>query len=94
MIRNHDVPVTIVVSDTLVPLHFALPKVINGNITWDTVSQTSLRDVFDVPELSHMNDNIVDGLYDRNGEKAPSLAPFTAQGVDYSLASLANYPAT
>ena len=78
MIRNHDVPITIVVSDTLVPLHFALPKGMNGNITWDTVSQTSLRDVFDVPELSNMNDNIVDGLYDRKGEKALSLAPFTA----------------
>ena len=75
MIRNHDVPVTIVVSDTLVQLHFALPKGMNGNITWDTVSQTSLRDVFDVPELSNMNDNIVDGLYDRKGEKPFPLRP-------------------
>ena len=65
------------VSDTLVPLHFALPKGMNENITWDSVSQTSLRDVFDVPELSNMNDIIVDGLYDSKGEKALSLASFT-----------------
>ena len=52
-------------------LHFALPKGINGNITWDTVSQISLRDVFDVPELSNMNDIIVDGLYDSKGGKSP-----------------------
>ena len=36
-----------------------------GNITLDTVSQTSIRDVFDVPELSNMSDNILDVLYDR-----------------------------
>ena len=75
MIRNHDVPVTIVVSDTLVPLHFALPKGMNGNITWDIVNQTSLPDVFDVPELSNMNENIVDGLYDRKGKKPFPLHP-------------------
>ena len=75
MIRNQDVPVTIVVSDTLVPLHFALPKGMNGNITWDTVNQTSLPDVFDVPELSNMNENIVDGLYDRKGKKPFPLHP-------------------
>lgn len=53
------------VFDTLVPLHFALPKGMEGNITRDSLSETSLRDVFDVPELSNMNDNILDGLYDR-----------------------------
>ena len=66
----------------------------NGNITWVTVSQTSLRNVFDVPQLSNMNDIIVDGLYDSKGEKALSLAPFTVQVVDYSLPRLAYYPAT
>ena len=82
MIRKHDVPVTIVVSDTPVPLHFALPQGMDGNINHDIVSQTSLREVFDVPELSNVNDNVVDSLYDRNGEKALPLAPFTTQGVD------------
>ena len=75
MIRNQDVPVTIVVSDTLVPLHFALPKGMNGNITWDTVNQTSLPDLFDMPELSNMNENLVDGLYDRKREKPFPFRP-------------------
>ena len=66
----------------------------NGNITSDTVSQMSLCDVFDVPELSNMNDIIVDGLYDSKGGKALSLSPFTVQGVDYSLVRLVYYPAT
>ena len=83
-----------VVSDTPVPLHFALPQGMDGNITRDTVSQTSLCGVFDVPELSNVNDNDVDSLYDRNGEKVLPLAPFTTRGVDYSLARLAHYMAT
>ena len=94
LIRNHNVPVTIGVSDTPIPLHFAMPQGMDGNITQDTVSRVSFRDVFDVPELSNVNDNIVDGQYDRDGEKTFPLAPFTAQRVDYSLARLAHYTAT
>ena len=66
----------------------------DGNITRDTVSQTSLCGVFDVPELSNLNDNDVVSLYDRNGEKVLPLAPFTMRGIDYSLARLAHYTAT
>ena len=47
----------------------------DGNITRDTVSQTSLCGVFDVPELSNVNDNDVDSLYDRNGKKPFPLRP-------------------
>ncbi len=94
LIRNHNVPVTIGVSETPIPLHFAIPQGLDGNITQDRVSQTSLRDMFDVPELSNMNDNIVDGLYDNHGGMPLPLAPFTAQRVDYSLARLAHYTAT
>ena len=94
LIRNHKVPVTIGVSETPIPLHFAIPQGLDGNITQDRVSQISLRDVFDVPELSNMNDNIVDGLYDNHGGMPLPLAPFTAQRVDYSLARLAHYTAT
>ena len=94
LIRNHNVPVTIGVSETPIPLHFAIPQGLDGNITQDRVSQISLRDVFDVPELSNMNDNIVDGLYDNHGGMPLPLAPFTAQRGDYSLARLAHYTAT
>ena len=74
LIRNHNVPVTIGVSETPIPLHFAIPQGLDGNITQDRVSQISLRDVFDVPELSNMNDNIVDGLYDNHGGMPLPLA--------------------
>ena len=33
------------------------------------MSQISFRDVFDLPALSNVNDDIVDGLYDHDVEK-------------------------
>ena len=53
-----------------------------------------LRDVFDVPNLSNTNDNMVDGNIDRTNSKPLPPAPFTAQRIDYSLARLSHYTAT
>ncbi|MCP3878394.1 MAG: AMP nucleosidase, partial [Sulfitobacter sp.] len=53
----------------------------------------TLRDVFDVPDLSTTNDDIVNGTYLPLDNVRP-LAPFTAQRVDYSLARLTHYTAT
>jgi AMP nucleosidase len=54
----------------------------------------SLRDVFDVPDLAGMNDDIVNGTAGPNPDGSGHLAPFTAQRVDYSLARLSHYTAT
>ena len=70
--RNHHDAVTIGVSATPILLRFAMPYGMDGNIMKDTVSQISFRDVFDLPALSNMNNDIVDGLYEYDGEK-----PFT-----------------
>lgn len=56
-------------------------------------AEFTLRDVFDVPDLSTTNDDIVNGTYTSPDGVGP-LAPFTAQRVDYSLARLAHYTAT
>jgi AMP nucleosidase len=58
------------------------------------VLEFSLRDVFDVPDLSTTNDDIVNGTRTVNDDGSMPLAPFTAQRVDYSLARLAHYTAT
>ncbi|MGP9789766.1 AMP nucleosidase [Roseinatronobacter sp. NSM] len=94
LMRNHNVPVSIGPSDTPIPLHFAmagrgdvvLPE--NGEMT------LSLRDMFDVPDLSTTNDDIVNGDRVANADGSHPLALFTAQRVDYSLARLAHYTAT
>ena len=53
-----------------------------------------LRDVFDVPDLATMHDDIVNGYGFHYPDGSMPLAPFTAQRVDYSLARLAHYTAT
>jgi AMP nucleosidase len=93
LIENHDQPVTICASDTPIPVHFALTADSAGSIPQDGAANFTLRDIFDVPDLSTTNDDIVNGTYVPIDDVRP-LAPFTAQRVDYTLARLSHYTAT
>ncbi|KIC40460.1 AMP nucleosidase [Ruegeria sp. ANG-R] len=93
LIKNHDQPVTIRASDTPIPLHFAVASNSELGSLQQGPAGFTLRDVFDVPDLSTTNDDIVNGVYEPADEVGP-LALFTAQRVDYSLARLSHYTAT
>lgn len=92
LLKNHNQPVTIGYSSTAIPLHFAMAA--RGDVALTGELSFTLRDVFDVPDLSITNDDIVNGEGVRNLDGSVPLAPFTAQRVDYSLARLAHYTAT
>ena len=94
LIENHDVAVDISVSDTPIPVHFAVANDARISVPQDGAAKFTLRDVFDVPDLSTTNDDIVNGTYKLLEDGTEPLAPFTAQRVDYSLARLAHYTAT
>ena len=94
LIRNHGVGVAVGDSDTPIPVHFAVATRSDLNVPQEGVLGYSLRDVFDVPDLGSMNDDIVNGIAGPNPDGSWPLAPFTAQRVDYSLARLAHYTAT
>ena len=91
LMQNHGVVVQIGISDTPMPVHFA---VAGAPVPQDGVLAFSLRDVFDVPDLATTNDDIVNGTRTAHADGSFPLAPFTAQRVDYSLARLAHYTAT
>ncbi|MEQ8897132.1 MAG: AMP nucleosidase [Roseovarius sp.] len=91
---NHDVPVTIGVSDTPMPVHFAVANDAGLTVPQEGAMDFTLRDYFDVPDLSTTNDDVVNGTYQPGPDGAGALAPFTAQRVDYSLARLSHYTAT
>ncbi len=93
LIENHGQPVIIGPSDTPIPVHFAVTSDASVNIPQEGAADFTLRDVFDVPDLSTTNDDIVNGTY-HSTDGVGALAPFTAQRVDYSLARLAHYTAT
>lgn len=94
LIRNHGVPVVVGESDTPMPVHFAVSTTSDLNVPQEGVLDFSLRDVFDVPDLQTMNDDIVNDTLSLGPDDDQPLAPFTAQRVDYSLARLAHYTAT
>lgn len=94
LIENHGVPVMIGPSKTPIPVHFAVAGNASLSIPQDGALAFPLRDVFDVPDLSTTNDDIVNGTAGRHADGSGPLALFTAQRVDYSLARLAHYTAT
>ena len=94
LIQNHNVPVLIGVSDTPMPLHFAMANDAAVSVPQEGAADFHLRDVFDVPDLSTTNDDIVNGAGFHYPDGSAPLAPFTAQRVDYSLARLSHYTAT
>ncbi|MDF1856345.1 AMP nucleosidase [Pseudooceanicola sp.] len=94
LIEHHAVPVEVRISDTPMPLHFAVASDAEVSVPQEGAADFPLRDFFDVPDLSTTNDDIVNGTYTQVPAAARPLAPFTAQRVDYSLARLAHYTAT
>jgi len=94
LIRNHGVPVIIGASETPMPVHFAVANNAQVTVPHEGVMEFTLRDVFDVPDLSTTHDDIVNGYGFSYPDGSSALAPFTAQRVDYSLARLSHYTAT
>jgi AMP nucleosidase len=93
LIENHKVVIEIAVSETAIPIHFAMIGATNVEVPSESAGNLSLRDIFDVPDLGTTNDDIVNGLNTGETEEE-ALGLFTAQRVDYSLARLAHYTAT
>ncbi len=94
LIENHHAPVTIGVSSTPMPMHFAVATEHATTVPQEGALDFPLRDVFDVPDLATTNDDIVNGYGIHQPDGAGPLAPFTAQRIDYSLARLSHYTAT
>lgn len=94
LIQNHKLPVEIGESSVPIPLHFALETgtSLAGNNPSD--APVALRDAFDVPDIAHVNDYIVNGTYEPQEGVPSPLSPFPAQRIDYSLHRLVHYSAT
>ncbi len=94
LMENHGVPVTIALSDTPIPLHFAFLEGTHVEGSFEDKIEHPMRDIFDVPDLASTDDKIVNGNFEVVDGKATPLGPFTAQRVDYSLHRLSHYTAT
>ena len=91
--QNHRQPVQIGESTVPIPLHFAIEPGAPVAGSGDPAYQT-LRNFFDVPDIAHVNDYIVNGTYEPQQGVPIPLAPFPAQRIDYSLHRLLHYTGT
>ncbi len=95
LIKNHDVPLEIGVSDTPIPLHFALGENfhLEQKLAEDKVS--ALPDYFNVPDLDILDDDIANAAHGLAAEGvARPLSLFIAPRVDLSLQRLKHYSGT
>jgi AMP nucleosidase len=94
LMKNHKVPVEIGVSDTPIPIHFILGEDfhVEGDLT--TSHMEHLPDMFDLPDLSIMDDQIANGNYFPADDEDRPLSLFTAPRVDVSLLRLKHYCGT
>ena len=65
LIRNHGVSVRVGPSTTPIPVHFAVASDPDLIVPQESALDFPLRDVFDVPDLAVINDDIVNGTLER-----------------------------
>ncbi|MGB7183026.1 MAG: AMP nucleosidase [Burkholderiaceae bacterium] len=95
--RNHGVPIQVGVGTDPIPLHFALgaDEHVEGKLSGDRIRQGhELRDLFDLPDLSGMDDAIANGTWTAGAGEPEPLSLYTAARVDYSLRRLRHYTGT
>jgi AMP nucleosidase len=94
LLQNHGIELEVGTSAQPIPVHFSFAENdhIEGNM--DLERRARMRDVFDLPDLTAMDDGIANGTFEaRMGEPQP-LSLFTAPRVDYSLHRLRHYTGT
>jgi len=94
LLENHHVELEVGISNQPIPVHFSFAdnEHIEGNLSPDR--RQRMRDVFDLPDLTAMDDGIANGTQVLRPGEAQPLSLFTAPRVDYSLQRLRHYSGT
>ncbi|WP_374538275.1 AMP nucleosidase [Chitinimonas taiwanensis] len=94
LLQNHDCELEIGTSKQPIPVHFSFAEHdhIEGNLSAER--RQLMRDMFDLPDLTAMDDGIANGTHRPAPGEAEPLALFTAPRVDYSLHRLRHYTGT
>ena len=94
LLENHsDIKLEVGISDTVIPLHFALGDDFHLEASLTEEQLKELPQLFDLPDLSVMDDKIANGTFHDscNYNGVMPLALFTAPRVDLSLQRLRHY---
>ena len=94
LLLNHPVELEVGTSAQPIPIHFSFAEEDHIEGTLSPERRALMRDVFDLPDLSAMDDGIANGSWQARHGQAQPLALFTAPRVDYSLHRLRHYTGT
>ncbi|AEP09819.1 AMP nucleosidase [Micavibrio aeruginosavorus] len=91
---NHHEPIEIGVSDTPIPIHFALGEDFHLERDLSAEQINAMSNLFDQPNLDLMDDEVANGTHEtKPGHDAP-LALFNAPRIDLSIMRLRHYTGT
>ncbi|MEX8502700.1 MAG: AMP nucleosidase [Leptothrix ochracea] len=94
LLENHGMALEVGLSRQPIPIHFSFAEHDHIEGSMSPERRMQMRDLFDLPDLSAMDDGIANGTFEpAPGEPLP-LALFTAPRVDYSLHRLRHYTGT
>ncbi len=94
LIRNHGVALEVGTSKEPMPVHFSFAENEHMEGEMSAARRARMREVFDLPDLTAMDDSIANGTW-RGGPGQPEpLALFPGARTDYSLHRLRHYTGT
>ena len=95
LLENH--PGTLLeigVSQQPIPIHFSFEEQDHIEGTLSIVQRAAMRGLFDLPDLTAMEDTIANGSWEPTADQPKPLSLFTAPRVDLSLQRLRHYTGT
>ncbi|MEY4440288.1 MAG: hypothetical protein RIQ36_1752 [Pseudomonadota bacterium] len=94
LLQNHGGTLEVGVSHQPIPVHFSFAE--NDHIEGEMSAERRqlMREVFDLPDLTAMDDGIANGTYETKPNEPQPLSLFTAARMDYSLQRLRHYSGT
>ena len=94
LLTNHPVAVEVGVSDSPIPIHFALGEDFHLEQELSAEQMEAVPHLFDQPDLEVLDDQIANATYRMKEGGAAPLSLFTAPRVDLSLMRLKHYTGT
>jgi AMP nucleosidase len=92
--QNHGGTLEVGVSHQPIPVHFSFADHDHVEGEMSAERRQLMREVFDLPDLTAMDDGIANGTFEAKPNEPQPLSLFTAARMDYSLQRLRHYSGT